>query len=153
MTTNKSKRESNKLKRMLAQFSFDDPPSDPPFAIRLAEENEWSEQFTLRAIEEYKRFLFLAVNCGFPVVPSMVVDQVWHLHLIYTRSYWDELCGRVLGCPIHHQPSPGGAKVRDGYNRNYRATLENYAKEFGTAPGDIWPGLEDESDSKCERAI
>jgi hypothetical protein len=34
------------------------------------------------------------------VTPSEQVDQVWHLHLTYTRSYWDEFCPNVLGQPF-----------------------------------------------------
>jgi len=43
------------------------------------------------------------------VTPSDTVDQAWHLHLIYTGHYWEELCGKVLGLQLHHEPSAGGA--------------------------------------------
>ena len=68
------------------------------------------------------------------------MDQAWHLHLCYTRSYWDELCGEVLGAPLHHGPTRGGrdegAKFEDWYER----TLQSYQRIFGQEPpSDIWP--------------
>ena len=76
----------------------------PPFAKRLSRENGWSIHYTARAIAEYNRFVYLAAVSPTPVTPSEVVDKVWHLHLLYTRSYWQGLCAEVLGRPLHHDP-------------------------------------------------
>ncbi|MGF2075510.1 glycine-rich domain-containing protein, partial [Enterococcus casseliflavus] len=88
---------------------------------RLARENGWKLEFTRRVVAEYKRFIFLAIVAGHAVTPSQQVDQAWHLHLLYTRSYWDDFCGQVLGLRIHHGPTQGGsaeqAKYRDWYDR------------------------------------
>ncbi len=42
--------------------------------------------------DEYRRFAFLAATAGHPVTPSDAVDQAWHLHLTYSRDYWDRFC-------------------------------------------------------------
>lgn len=110
------------------------------FSQRLARDNGWSGAYARRVVLEYKKFVFLAATCDHPVTPSDEVDQAWHLHLVYTRSYWDELCGQVLGFALHHGPTRGGAveghKFRDWYAR----TLAAYAAAFGTAPPpDVWP--------------
>src|SRR5947199_354356 len=76
-----------------------------------------------RAIEEYRRFAFLAVAAGHPVSPSDAVDQVWHLHLLYTRSYWVQFCGEVLGKPLHHEPSTGGGGEAAKFDAWYGQTL------------------------------
>jgi hypothetical protein len=84
--------------------------------------------------------MFLAVMCGHPVTPSEQVDQVWHLHLIYTRSYWDEFCGRVLGQRVHHGPTKGGDAEEAKYHDWYERTKESYARLFGDQPpAEIWP--------------
>lgn len=57
------------------------------FKDRLASENNWSIEFAEDAIQEYKRFMFLLSRCGHPVTPSEEVDQVWHLHLLFTKDY------------------------------------------------------------------
>ena len=110
------------------------------FADRLSHENGWTRSFTLHAIDEYKKFVYLAAIAQLPVTPSDVVDQVWHLHLVYTRSYWEELCGGVLGKPLHHGPTKGGAREDRRYRQQYADTLALYRAEFECdAPSHIWP--------------
>ncbi len=74
------------LYQRICPFTFDRGDGQLPFATRLARENGWSLAYARRAIEEYRRFVFLALVAGHPVTPSDQVDQVWHLHLTYTRS-------------------------------------------------------------------
>lgn len=94
-------------------------------------------------MDEYRRFVFLAMTAGHPVTPSEDVDQVWHLHLAYTRDYWEILCGDVLGTPLHHGPTRGGAAEADRYDRQYRRTLAAYTAAFDAPPPiDIWPPAE-----------
>lgn len=78
------------------------------FEARLARENGWSAAYAARVMDEYRRFLFLTMTAGHMAVPSEAVDQAWHLHLAYSRDYWDRLCGQVLGTPLHHGPTEGG---------------------------------------------
>lgn len=114
-----------------AAFSFQD---------RLARENRWSGDFAARVIEEYRRFCFLAIEAGHPVTPSDAVDQAWHLHLTYSRDYWERFCPEVLGMALHHGPTAGGAQERSRYYDQYANTLRSYAAIFGEdAPVDIWP--------------
>ncbi len=110
------------------------------FEGRLARENRWDGGYTARVIEEYRRFLYLASNAGHPVTPSDAVDQAWHLHLVYTRNYWDILCGEVLGRPLHHGPTLGGDAQARMFTDWYGRTRASYHAHFGTAPpDDIWP--------------
>ena len=124
----------------IASFSVDEGDEALTFARRLARENGWTEAYATRAIEEYKRFMFLAVVAGHPVTPSDQVDQVWHLHLTYTQSYWDRFCGQVLNKPIHHGPTKGGPEEAEKFDRWYQNTLESYTRFFDQEPpADIWP--------------
>lgn len=118
---------------------LDDPQSASPFSLRLAAENGWQPGFTQRAIEEYRRFAFLATAAGHPVSPSDAVDQVWHLHLLYTRDYWGEFCPKVLGAPLHHGPARGGIAEKDKLTDWYGNTLASYRRFFGEPPADLWP--------------
>ena len=121
-------------------FAFDEPGTARPFAARLAEENSWSREYASRVMAEYRRFLFLAMAAGHPVCPPEDVDEAWHLHLIYSRSYWERLCGEVLGRPLHHEPSRGGGQENSKHRRMYAATLTSYRRLFGSPPpADIWP--------------
>lgn len=89
-------KEQQDLWKVIKNFEIDDLSSDYTFTMRLARENRWNIQYTLRVILEYKKFIFLAAVCNHHVTPSDQVDQAWHLHLLYTRSYWNELCGGIL---------------------------------------------------------
>lgn len=124
----------------ITAFAFSADDEQLTFAQRLARENGWTLAYAERVIGEYRRFMYLAVVAGHPVTPSDQVDQVWHLHLAYTRSYWEEWCGEVLRKPIHHGPTKGGAaedrKFRDWYNQ----TRDSYYALFKELPPkDIWP--------------
>jgi hypothetical protein len=124
----------------LQAFQFDDPESDVRFSQRLAKENGWSASFTHAALEEYRRFVYLSQVAGHPVTPSDAVDQAWHLHLLYTQSYWEDLCGEILGGPLHHGPTRGGAAEDRKHTDWYRMTLDSYREEFGSEPpSNIWP--------------
>jgi uncharacterized protein (TIGR04222 family) len=127
-------------------LAFDiDGDSSPSFsfAARLARDNGWSAAFAERVVVEYKRFVFLAMTGGQPVTPSDQVDQAWHLHLTYTRSYWQRLCEEVLGRPLHHEPTKGGRKEAEKFKRQYNETLTRYREVFGVdPPSDIWPPAE-----------
>jgi hypothetical protein len=126
----------------IRRFEFDDPAAPFPFSTRLAGENGWPLIFARRVVAEYKRFVFLAMFAGHEVTPSDEVDQAWHLHLVYTHSYWDELC-QVLGRPLHHGPTKGGAAERVRFDEQYRHTLDSYQRWFGEEPPrDIWPPVE-----------
>lgn len=110
------------------------------FTRRLARENGWSRRHAEAVMEEYRRFLYLAATGTDAVTPSDQVDQAWHLHLAYTRHYWEELCARIIGRPLHHGPTAGGSREGRKYRSLYAATLERYRQTFGTEPpSDIWP--------------
>ena len=139
----------------LRTLSFDHGTGPRTFATRLASEQGWSAGFTSRVIEEYRRFLLLfalvqrreqaiRVPAGNPpvvrIVPSAAVDKAWHLHLLYTQSYWGTLCQDILGAPLHHQPADGSSGEEVALDEIYRVNMEAYRTTFGElAPSDIWP--------------
>jgi hypothetical protein len=128
------------LWQALEAFELDQPGAALTFSQRLARENGWSHSFAQRVVQEYKKFLWLAVRAGHPVTPSDEVDQAWHLHLVYTDSYWNDLCGKTLGRPLHHGPTRGGGAENTKYREWYGQTKESYARRFGAEPrSDIWP--------------
>lgn len=128
------------LYQRIMQFEFDDGPVDLSFAQRLAFENAWSIAFSERVVHEYQRFIFLLASADRPVTPSDQVDQAWHLHLTYTRSYWERLCQDVIGRPLHHTPTRGGSAELHKFDVWYRRALASYRAIFAEPPpSDIWP--------------
>jgi hypothetical protein len=110
------------------------------FAARLARENGWSLARAGRVIGEYRRFCYLALRAGHPVTPSDAVDQAWHLHLTYSRDYWERFCPEVLGMALHHGPTAGGRAEAARFYEQYAETLKSYEILFGEGPpADLWP--------------
>ncbi len=132
------------LWKKIQAFQFDIPEADFCFSDRLARENGWDKDYTLDVIEEYRKFLFLMCTSTHPLTPSDQVDQAWHLHMVYTHSYWVELCQNTLQQEIHHGPTKGSAEEKEKFNDWYARTLDTYQDTFGqVAPTNIWPSPDD----------
>src|SRR5688572_30623486 len=116
--------EQQELWQKIDRFELDDPHVSFSFSDRLARENGWSISFSLSAIQEYKKFIFLICISDHPLTPSDQVDQVWHLHLLYTHSYWIDMCKRLLNRDIHHGPTRGGNTERAKFKSWYQETKD-----------------------------
>lgn len=127
----------------IKSFNLDDDQSSFTFSARLARENGWTADYTARVIEEYKKFIFLCCVSPKGVTPSDAVDQAWHLHLTYTKSYWVDLCQNTLHKEIHHNPTKGGNSEAEKFDDYYTDSFKLYQDSFGTEPpADIWPDNE-----------
>ncbi|MFT3684541.1 MAG: hypothetical protein QM783_06360 [Phycisphaerales bacterium] len=127
------------LWRKIKSFELDRAGDSFPFSARLARENGWSRSHALRVVEEYRRFVYLMATSPHPVTPSEAVDQAWHLHMTYTRSYWQGLCRGVVGRDLHHDPTRGGGDETAKFTDWYARTLDSYRRVFGYPPEDVWP--------------
>jgi len=126
----------------ILHFEMDETTSSFTFTDRLARENNWSLQYALRAVFEYKKFIFLITISEKPMTPSDQIDQVWHLHLLYTQSYWIDFCRNTIGKEIHHGPTKG-SEERPLFKEQYSKTLAFYKTTFEkTPPDDIWPNVD-----------
>ena len=136
----KATAEEQALWEVLSRFSFNSIDAAFSFTDRLKRENNWSYKYTLQAVEEYRKFIFLICISTGPLTPSDQIDQVWHLHLIYTQSYWNSMCRDVLNRDIHHGPTKGGTAEKQKYANCYQNTLDLYKKIFGYEPPEqFWP--------------
>lgn len=130
---------NDKLWINIDSFKLDDEKSVVKFSDKLAKENNWTYAFALRAISEYKRFVYLCCISPTGASPSDLVDTVWHLHLTYTMNYWKDFCPNVLGKELHHFPSKGGIAEKEKHKNWYKETIELYIQTFGEVPPtDIW---------------
>lgn len=135
-------------------FQFDEPNVSFPFSKKLAKEQHWSEAFTLKAIEEYRKFILLCCISPNGASPSPIVDEVWHLHLTYTTSYWEAFCKQTLEKDIHHYPSKGGNEESIKHKEWYQQTLKLYETVFNEKPPlDVWPIGDIEQPSLQEDAL
>ena len=94
-------------------------------------ENEWDVGEL-----EYRRFLTLKVlypNIG--LVPSKVVDKIWHAHILDTRAYRED-CNQVFGHFVDHYPYFGiyGKEDYQNLKNAFSETIELYETHFGEYP-------------------
>ena len=127
----------------IEKFELNDSSVAFSFTDRLCRENGWMYEYAIRVVNEYRKFIFLMCISSHPLTPSDQVDQVWHLHLLYTESYWIDLCQNTLGKSIHHGPTKGGGNEKEKFTDWYSKTRLLYSDTFGReAPTDIWPSSE-----------
>lgn len=128
----------NMLEKVTAAFGGADA-STKAFAHKLSRKLGWRPAFAFRAIEEYKRFVYLGVVSDSVVTPSLIIDQVWHEHLLFTRGY-REFRLEVLHRDFDHNPELVGTPEQTGvFEAQYAATLALYEREFHVPPpDDIW---------------
>jgi uncharacterized protein (TIGR04222 family) len=126
--------------RRIRVHAFEDADAPLDFVAKLAREQGWSRDQVRAAIEEYRRFCFLSSVCDETMVPSVAVDEVWHLHLTYTEDYWQRFCPDALGVALHHRPGGLGRDDAAHYRQRYAETLAEYERWFGTPPERWWPG-------------
>lgn len=110
----------------------------------------WSADFCDAVCQEYLRFLALVRACPELVaVPSRIVDQAWHWHILDTRRYAAD-CERVLGYFLHHDPQITVTEAdAEAALRGWAAdTLSAYRQHFGEPPAEIW-GIRDDNAAKC----
>jgi uncharacterized protein (TIGR04222 family) len=126
------------LWQKIAYYDLDDPKSAHPFSKKLMHEQKLTSTLTQRTIAEYKKFIFLVLVEPQGASPSQKVDEVWHLHITFTKNYAD-FCEQIAGNFIHHNPSKGGAEEVNRHALWYKDTLIAYVRHFDAPPPpDIW---------------
>jgi hypothetical protein len=120
----------------IEKFDFEGDSEEYSFTTRLAFENSWTIKFTLLAIVEYKKFMYLASITNDSVSPSAIVDIVWHQHLIFSESY-NSFC-ELLGKKINHIPSTHKKEQKETFSLAKGHTTRLYQAVFGDQPKIIW---------------
>jgi hypothetical protein len=113
--------------------------STKAFAEKISRKHSWKKAFALKAIHEYKKFIYLGVVSEFSVTPSKAIDTVWHEHLLFTKAY-REFCDSIIHYNFEHHPELIAIDEQtENFAAQYVKTLQLYRYEFGyDAPVDIW---------------
>ncbi len=102
----------------------------------------WTQPLGLQVAAEYLKYLWLCrMYPDADMVPSGIVDDFWHLHILDTRKYAED-CQTYFGYFLHHFPYFG---MRGEEDKQYLAdawvsTLNRYRVHFGEPPADLWIG-------------
>ncbi|MGE8553780.1 MAG: glycine-rich domain-containing protein [Chryseobacterium jejuense] len=122
------------LWKRISDYQIDQAEVIIPFTRKLAQTEGWTRRFCLLAIEEYKKFVYLCCISKNGASPSIAVDKVWHLHLLYTTEYWKEFCPKILERELHHFPNVGGINEYNKHQDWYLETLKLYINIFRKNP-------------------
>lgn len=105
----------------------------PKITSRVMRKNNWDADFAKSVETEYIRFLSIHRNRpNAKIVPSELVDQMWHEHILHTKDYHD-LCHEMFGHYLHHFPT------EEGKSQSIDDTFEIYRDLFESEPpSNIW---------------
>jgi hypothetical protein len=104
--------------------------------LRKESKYGWTNDFTNSVVNEYWRFLYLH-KCypDIAIVPGAAIDEVWHDHILHTKSYI-AFCAKYFGDYLHHEPKD---KSSDEKAPDITNTLALYEATFGhKPPQEIW---------------
>ena len=107
-----------------------------PFMDMIQKQMGISGDMAQRVVEEYRKFLFLAMRAGHQVIPPGAINDAWMLHMQNAQNYWEQ-----LGQMITEKPVAGGfePKAFAAMSDPWAATLASYERIFGMKPPmDIW---------------
>jgi len=98
-----------------------------------------SPEVAVTLLTEYKKFLLMSIISQFPIAPSGFVDEVWHLHMLFTREYL-ETCKNLKGNVIVHVPLiENSVSEKENLQEFYQKTVQLYEKTFGKREEACWP--------------
>jgi hypothetical protein len=107
--------------------------STKAFADKISRKHNCSTSYAIKAVNEYKKFLYLAVISDFHVTPSQAIDKVWHEHILFTQAY-GIFCKDIIEYNLNHHP-----ELIPLDHAQYLSTIELYIQEFGKLPpANIW---------------
>lgn len=103
---------------------------------------DWPEDKRRWALQRYEKFLRLAaLHPGVPLAPTRDIDELWHLHMLSPRAYFED-CRRLLGRVLDHDggfgKEPGEIPIlQASFERTAALWLEAFGEayvETGDAP-------------------
>ncbi|MGV0005096.1 MAG: glycine-rich domain-containing protein [Candidatus Porifericomitaceae bacterium WSBS_2022_MAG_OTU9] len=127
--------------------------------MKLGDSDEgmgWEEEMCDKSEVEYKRFLHLSKVHGRGIVPTKVIDTVWHYHILDTHAYCT-FSEEVFGGYFHHYPYFGmrGEQDAKDLELSFYKTKDLYEKAFGEPMGnsgetDCWHDCEGRCHNECK---
>ncbi len=92
---------------------------------------EWPADKVERALDRYRRFLLLTQKHGGPLAPTRDIDEVWHLHMLAPRAYYND-CMRLFGEVMDHDGGFGKAAAEvPALQATFERTAALWAQEYG----------------------
>jgi len=115
-----------------------------PLAEALVKSENWSKRKAQKAVEEYRKFLYLTQIADTDIAPSGPVDLVWVRHMT-SASYSQQVLPLLSTREPVRFVIETQANIRRNFSMNERAKTY-YRTEFSAQPPEsYWPDVVDQS--------
>jgi len=106
----------------------------------------WTQADAERALRRYERFLVLvAAHPGKSQAPTRDIDEMWHLHMLSPKAYYDD-CMRTFGDILDHD---GGFGKGEDEATRLRTTFEQTARMWQEMCGEAYVTADGQQSTKC----
>lgn len=106
----------------------------------------WTQADVLHAMCRYERFLGLvAAHPGLPQAPTRDIDEMWHLHMLSPRAYYDD-CMRMFGDILDHD---GGFGKGEDEAAQLQVTFEQTSRMWQEMYGEPYVATHGQQATKC----
>ncbi len=126
---------SDKTKIQLA-LSYENDDIIEKFCSEFGCEQELADEYFL----EVKKFLYLCANTTHRLAPSIELDKIWHVFILFTKDY-RLYCMYFLGRFIDHAPEIKKKNAEGSDEVNVEPlfnTVRHYNTTFGDLNNKIW---------------
>ncbi len=90
--------------------------------------SDWTASRADSAVAEYRKLLVLA-KLGVHVVPGKDIDEIWHSHILFTKSYALD-CDSFFGYYLHHKPADGSSAEDNAKRKISHTIMMNMYKKY-----------------------
>jgi len=93
---------------------------------------DWCDELIRREVGRYEKFLRLAQrHPGQPLAPTKNIDEIWHLHMMNPRAYYND-CQRLFGDILDHDGGFGSTPDElPLLQHTFDKTAQLWEQEFG----------------------
>lgn len=97
-----------------------------------------------KVLERYQKFLYLAQKYpNEPLSPTFDIDEMWHLHMLHPRQYYDD-CMVLFGQIMGHETSGTTKELTNYSNLTENIWKKEFNEEYRT---DITAKLQNKGDT------
>ena len=97
---------------------------------KLITDYGWSKENIFSVNQSYRKWL--VISACYPelsLVPTMKLDEYWHMHILDTKKYMED-CQLVFGSYKHHYPYFGTEANSDYVDECFEITKKLFRKHF-----------------------
>jgi hypothetical protein len=100
----------------------------PELVTRFCDNWNVERRQSTAIFDDLKRYLWLTVKTDEPVAPVAIVDEMWHMFLVFTEDY-AAFCKTYFGAMLHHVPT--SSREKKALDKQFRTQTDKWRAEMG----------------------